>query len=307
MLLLEAQFDDVDELCQAVRHWDLDFRPLRLKGMPGPVGSVRQQAIADVVLSHARFGVSIDQWGSPPRGLVTFVVLAEPMHRLWWRGHDVGSGAVLVFPVGSELRSLSGPDFEICTLSVSEQRILDACERFQIAVLPPHRRAQVFYPDVAVLAEWRRVLRDLVWTDNGPDSRSLFELCDHMILAWLGGHRASRGQIPRLRARDRAVRGFLDTLDGPDWMKLHAAQLCAQGGVCERTLQYAFRERFGLTPAAFLKARRLSAARRRLQQAVLREVKVGDIAAEYGFDHQAQFAVDYRRAFGEPPLETLKG
>jgi len=82
--------------------------------------------------------------------------------------------------------------------------------------------------------------------------------------------------------------------------------MCGLGGVGERTLQYAFRERFGLAPAAFLKARRLSAVRRRLKQEPS-DASVADIAASFGFWHSGQFAADYRRAFGEMPSQTRTG
>jgi transcriptional regulator GlxA family with amidase domain len=75
--------------------------------------------------------------------------------------------------------------------------------------------------------------------------------------------------------------------------------------VGERTLQLAFRERFGLTPAAFLKARRLALVRQQLVHCNTADVSIGQVAAALGFTHVRQFAADYRRAFGETPSETL--
>jgi AraC family ethanolamine operon transcriptional activator len=98
----------------------------------------------------------------------------------------------------------------------------------------------------------------------------------------------------------------LERLEQPDWTALSPAQLCEIACVGERTLQYAFRERFGLTPAAFLKARRLAVVHQRLLQAELGNDTVGDAAASLGFWHLSHFAADYRHAFGEMPSETLK-
>jgi AraC family ethanolamine operon transcriptional activator len=80
----------------------------------------------------------------------------------------------------------------------------------------------------------------------------------------------------------------------------------ARFGVSERTLQYAFRDRFGLTPAAFIKARRLAAVSAMLKRADAELATVGDIAAQFGFWHSGQFAADYKRAFGELPSDTLR-
>ena len=87
--------------------------------------------------------------------------------------------------------------------------------------------------------------------------------------------------------------------------ELRPAQLRAYSGVSERTLQYAFRDRFGLTPAAFIKARRLAAVRAMLCSADPQRTHVGDVLGDFGFWHLGQFAKDYRQAFGELPSVTL--
>ncbi len=126
-----------------------------------------------------------------------------------------------------------------------------------------------------------------------------------LVAIWLGPMITSLRR-PSLRRRDRAIGLCLERLEHPDWTELSPAQLCEIAGVGERTLQYAFRERFGLTPAAFLKARRLVIARQRLVRSLSEEKTVGDVAASLGFWHLGHFAADYRHAFGEAPSETLK-
>ncbi len=304
-LLLQASFGDTDQLCEAVQQWNLEFRPLSLIRPQGEIGRVKQLFVEEMELSYARFSVVFDQFGAPPPDRVTFVVLEERLQRLWWRGHDVRNSEVMVFPKGSELRSLSGPDFEIFTLSLKEQQIETACERLGLSPLPPHRRRETFAMPLPALAKVRRSLRAAAGSRITSESISLPEVRDLLIRAWLGPGSKSRRR-PSLRSRDRAMRQFMEALEHPDWIDLRVPELCELGAISERTLQYAFKERFGLTPAAFLKARRLMMARQRLQQVLPSEGRVGEIAADCGFGHQAQFAVDYRRSFGEAPLTTLK-
>jgi AraC family ethanolamine operon transcriptional activator len=95
-------------------------------------------------------------------------------------------------------------------------------------------------------------------------------------------------------------------MEDEDWVSLTPAVLCEMANISERTLQYAFRERFGISPAAFLKARRLAAVRRALQTADSSQTSVGDLASFYGFWHVGQFATDYRRMFGENPSDSLR-
>jgi AraC family ethanolamine operon transcriptional activator len=304
--LLRAEFSDVEKMCASVRSWDLDFRPLRTGAPAGTIGRIVRSRSGPLELGYARFSVSLEQGGAPPPGLITFVIPGLPLRRLWWRGHDVGAGTVLIFPVGSELRSFSGPDFEIHTVSVSEETVARLCERFQLELPIERLRPEVFRPPTDLLDRLRHSLRrmgdkgtaDAVWQAHGT-----FE---ELVLAWARESIGAQMKPVRPeRTRDRAIRRCLERIEHSPWHELSASTLCESAGVGERTLQLAFRERFGLTPAAFLKARRLALVRQQLVHCKTADVSIGQVAADLGFLHVGQFAADYRRAFGETPSETL--
>lgn len=72
-----------------------------------------------------------------------------------------------------------------------------------------------------------------------------------------------------------------------------------------RAVQYAFRERFGVTPLHWLRNERLHMAHHRLKSPMSGD-SVTAIAHICGLPHLSQFAADYRKTFGESPSETLK-
>jgi len=86
---------------------------------------------------------------------------------------------------------------------------------------------------------------------------------------------------------------------------LTVRDLCRAAGASERTLRYAFVERYGVPPKAYLKAVRLHGVRRELRSADLHALRVTDTANRWGFWHMGDFAADYRRLFGELPSKTL--
>ena len=96
-----------------------------------------------------------------------------------------------------------------------------------------------------------------------------------------------------------------------DYIDAHADEppaiqdVCRAAGVSWRTLNYAFRETFGVTPKEYLQATRLDGVRKELHQRGP-SAKIADIANNWGFWHMGQFAADYRRQFGELPSETPK-
>jgi len=57
---------------------------------------------------------------------------------------------------------------------------------------------------------------------------------------------------------------------------------------------------------AFLRDRRLEAARHELLVADAGEISVTEVALGLGFTHLSRFANEYRKAFGELPSETFR-
>jgi len=76
--------------------------------------------------------------------------------------------------------------------------------------------------------------------------------------------------------------------------------------VSERTLEYAFLEKFKVTPKEYIKATRLNKVRTELLQNNSKDCKISTLALFHGFLHMGQFAADYKKWFGESPSETLK-
>jgi transcriptional regulator GlxA family with amidase domain len=84
------------------------------------------------------------------------------------------------------------------------------------------------------------------------------------------------------------------------------ADVCRETKVSVRTLSRTFASAHGLGPMGFLKQRRLEAANRALLAADPAETHVTDVSLRYGFSQMGRFAVEYRRAFHEPPSQTLR-
>jgi AraC family ethanolamine operon transcriptional activator len=82
--------------------------------------------------------------------------------------------------------------------------------------------------------------------------------------------------------------------------------LCKALHTSERPLSYGFREAFGVSPIAYLKALRLQAVRTHLQQAEPTTTAIADIANRFKFQSLGHFSRDYKTMFGELPSETLK-
>lgn len=77
-------------------------------------------------------------------------------------------------------------------------------------------------------------------------------------------------------------------------------------GFRPRSLINAFEAFTGVSPMAYLKALRLNGVREALGAAGRENVRIIDVAMDWGFEHMGHFAADYRAMFGERPSETSR-
>jgi AraC family ethanolamine operon transcriptional activator len=113
---------------------------------------------------------------------------------------------------------------------------------------------------------------------------------------------------PSLDGPRRRRRGFdlaIEMIRTADLGSLSVPVLCAEIGVSQRTLEYAFQERPGTSPMEFIRRLRMHTARRALVAAHPREATVTEIAMNLGFYQRGRIAAEYRSIFGELPSVTL--
>ena len=130
-----------------------------------------------------------------------------------------------------------------------------------------------------------------------------YEILKRIVSAIVNPLDASYKRSVRLRdkAFTKAKTFILEHVTEP----ITVQELVEETGVTERTLEFAFLERFGITPNAAIKSFRLNGVHRELKLAIAENARVTDLAKRWGFWHAGQFAKDYKLMFGELPSDTL--
>ncbi len=308
--VIRHDFNDIDELGEVARAWDLDFRQLNRGGFRG---SLVQAGTPQLQIGRPRLQGVLHQHGSAPAGLRTFAISTDGKINLQWRGHEVGENCILVFPPSRELESISNPDFDMLLVSVTEDSLEAARRRLGI---PGSEEAtvgvEISFGQESKLADLRRwILGTLAAVTQDPSllhdpeqaENAASEAADLIVRAVVKGclddehHRSVR----RRRLVEHAVRLARDNAQHIQ----SVTNLSQESGASIRTLRRGFQERFGVSPKAYLLAQRLIGTRRALRSAT-RQTLVTDVANSWGFWHMGQFAADYRRQFGELPSETRR-
>ncbi len=127
------------------------------------------------------------------------------------------------------------------------------------------------------------------------------EVASLIMAKTIEGNAFSKANLDPLRVVRNAESLFEDRASNPPSI----AELCEAAGVRATTLHLCFNEVYGVSPIAYLQAKRITQARCAFLAAERAPRSVKDVALSLGFTHSGRFAKQYRSLFGEFPSETL--
>jgi AraC family ethanolamine operon transcriptional activator len=309
---LDLRTGDFDELALAFANWDAEFRQVSRGAFEGrlqvvPVGALRAIRVCANRVIRAR--------GVQREGRFLFSLVTPRNTLCRWKSQCLRPGHIRVMSPREEMDHLSAERFEILLLSVSPAFLRETAEALHgIDVEDRLRGRFALAPAPDAPARLETYLRQLLASATSPrflahpgEARRIEQTAVGLLLeCLLGGAPFSPGP-DRRRNRRRLARGVEEYLEHHLREPLLARNLCIAFDVSQRTLEYAFREEFDVTPMAYWKTRRLNAVRQALKDADPAADTIHDIARHWGFWHTGAFAADYRRQFGELPRETLSG
>lgn len=301
--------EDVDQFVETIRGYHLEL--MQIDRGPFVAQGVQTQ-LGEVLLGTAQYGRALLHSGEPPSARMTFVVGTSKV-RASWQGRSIGPDDLLVGTHRTEIDLVSQAGYGVATASFPLEFVEVLAERLGYT-----RTAQTPTSLVVGLphdtAELLRTTFDAIFNDaiaRPLDKRAAiwaFSKQEDLLRALL---RFTSGPLPVPRSvsnheRARVLKAALAAINERPDDVLTVGDLCRIAKASERTLHYAFTERFGLAPAHYMKALRLNGARKDLSREHETFKKIADIANKWGFWHLGQFAKDYRSLFGELPSDTYQ-
>lgn len=254
----------------------------------------------EMLITYARFGSSLHQSGSTPEGFRTFVVPAASCQDFWWLGYDVNDNCVLRFGTESELAAVSHGNFTVFTMSLRSDYLENLTASLGLPSVTADRG--VVRLTVAKMADLRALARSATFELSAQlRGIAMHELAQRLVIHCAAGETVPS---PSPCSRDRSITRVIEYLDQHVGALPDLPLLCKIANVSERTLQYAFRERYGLSPNQFVRCWQLNTARRLILSSGRGARSIAAIAAECGFLDPSVFAKHYRMLHGERPSAT---
>ena len=296
--------------------FELALRPWELLCRPQGKGDFRHQITAiksrKFVLYRERYNLPIKLQGLSPDGMLGICIPFDfNLGPVVWGKQYVREAipATIPGPIDATLGAGYGQFIALISIDHLRQAIpYDDYERVESAA-----RSRILQLSPQLVSTFSR--RGHQYLDSVESGTTRFEnpavieglfleLVDFLlqVSAYLPPPRPTSDLATRqhglLRAMDY-LRYRIDT-------RISVAELCRVACISERSLQYAFRDEFGISPTEFMRRRRLHAVRRILTASSAEDSSVSKIALDHGFSELGRFAVEYRRLFGVHPSDTLK-
>jgi AraC family ethanolamine operon transcriptional activator len=289
--------------------WEIDFR---LLGSGKGTGRVEAIATGRTLIQRNRLGWHLHQRGASPSGSRTFGIAESTAVPIGWLGRRLVGPWMISFPSSAGFESVSHPSFDAWSVSFDDSLLTETASALGVpeaALLTPGGTFEIGTPALNPIRTALRHISAVTGSDPTPaQRRRLLQAIETdlltAILSTLAGARPTR--TPRVRLRDRALRRCVEFVEESGLPHVTVRELCEVSGVSERTLEYAFREHFRVTPSAYLQIRRLNRVRSELRDTEAAPGVIAEIAGRWGFWHMGDFARYYSRLFGKLPSETLR-
>lgn len=257
-------------------------------------------------LSGESFDTRVHIVGEAAQGATTFVVPVTGGNGFRAQRHEFGNEDLLLFPSGAEMDIVTSHAAGDLALTVADADLRDAA-----ASLFPG--AGLFADPDGQIHPARADRLDAVGAGIGEalsnqrtDLESLSELLVRCIALVADSGCTTDERLERNDAKGKVVARAMEFIESGLARPIRLEDLCRHARVGIRVLQRIFRERLGVSPTQYVKARRLNAARRLLATGISPESSVSEIARRCGYTHLGRFSVDYRSHFGESPRQTLR-
>ena len=298
-------FTAVEELDEAVQAlgWDIEYRKLDRGKFRAESASLECDGIS---LLSLRFTNHLEIPSGAPAGYVGICFPRFDAGRAMVCGREWNDGEAVVFPSRSEMEFVTRGENRNETLLVPEADFLAAARSLAPSanLISPGGSAAIVHGDPG---RFEAIVRDIdtLHGNGGLDRESASNLVARTILWMMDA--AGKSNARRLTNNTELViaRRARDFIDDRLCDTIRLEDVCAHAGAGLRTVQRCFASRYQVSPFAYLKARRLNAARRDLAAANPSERSVTEVAMDNGLSHLGRFSIEYREHFGESPKETL--
>ncbi len=307
--IFQDSFSSFDEFEQATKGWDLSIKKLDRGNYRGDLLQIFNEKI---IISDVNIGSTLEMNGAPMLGYKSFGVPKINVAPFYWRYNNLSDKTIQIYRPGSELFMINKYEMGAIDVAIEEEHFNKLCSELKYDNVQNIICENEFVTcDFNLLRELQNRLAQLSKMVRKIDPKNhhlLNNEVNYEIPILLIKTLASANPISNIDksfARTKALKKVIELVEEAPMEYPSLAELSSAANVSERTLQYLFKDKFGVSPSAFIKNTKLNHIYKYLKKNSIHSNSINNIANQYGLWHMGQFAKDYKNLFGELPSETI--
>ena len=309
-------FNDFYEFSAAVRN--VDCTMMIQHNTSEHVWCINQVTISkiEIQLGHLCSG-NIIEGQSRSDGFLYYLPLTETVDYVA-NGQLIGKGSVLIFAPQSEFTVSTKVNHDWCSLFIPTTLLVNSSYNSDyLAQRSSSKNIFLTRSNLKLANQLKTIIEKIMSAGsigNLPSNSSpaAAKIAQELLMigALLLGESHANAKT-EIKGRKKISRDFI-LQQGHRILKsntdkvINVSDIATECGVSERTVRNVYKEYYGICPKHYLAFRQLNLVRKELFERHFDNVTVKEILMKHGIWEFGRFSLNYKRHFGQSPLETLK-
>ena len=309
-IFLTHDYHNFTDYVRNVNRWNLDFRKLDKGSFEAHLEVLD---IETVQIIRTQISGLIDQLGAMQPGYRTFVIPSGSLANIHWMNIKIEKNNFIILPKNKLFYAVSRGDFDVFVISIRETHLQEIAKQCNAINLKNNLvdEERVFMMDEESYSTGLELLSQVFNELN--NNRNILKKPEFVFhikykIPYLIVHFLNNKKLvalkPLKRKRDMALIKCIQFITKHVEKNIQVSSLSKLAKSSERTIEYAFLERYGISPKTYITNVKLNRIKNILSNPENRE-RVSTIARSFGFHHMGQFSADYKNLLGELPRQTL--
>lgn len=304
-LSLHSNLDlNLFEFMSVTKEWKIDFLQL---GEGVFKSNIDQVIFPKFQLAHVIFSSRVKQEGCSPLGYWSFAFVEE--NDLYWRNYKVKGKAVIIYAPGSKINAVSSANFETTIFSIDENIFFSLFEKEDTEGLLNKLNTNVIIPTNEHLwnhlkdkiSEGIECYNNITYENSKPYYLTTFTTS---LIQLINTSTPLENPVSSMKRLDVLISAE-HYIQKNITENVKVSEIAKHCNVSERTLLYAFKQRFSMGAKEYVKILKLNYVYFLLHKEMDGET-ITDKAQVFDFWHMGQFHTDYKKFFGELPSQTIQ-
>jgi len=311
MQIIKKTFTDFDIYNATVDNWQLEYNILSHKDFNAKLNMFTDDLFA---ISRITLQGKLVHRGIAPIGFRTFLIPINYNEKFIWFGKGSGGNELLVFPKNGEINAVTFNNFDAIVVSIQNEYLDKKLEEIECikcnivfgkdeqTLFLDKEFSQSFFTQAKYFLN--KHISDTSFTDTKSERHiNLVEKIIGELLNYIQYARFKKEKKIK-SVKDNALKQAIEFIHYNIESVFSVKELSIIVNVSERTLLYAFKEKYNVSPSEYIKSLRLNRVKNELFALKDKSVSISTIAGKYHFWHMGQFAKDFKNHFGILPSEV---